>query len=192
MIYETILECIVITFAVMSILRLVAQGLFFTVKMDEPFLPNVIPGVASYRLSAKHGAKREYILGTILRVGGAVLMVAILFWQYYQNLVQLTHMYGLLFQTYEPVDYSVVWSILSYTGVLMILAGMVLRYFAAQHAAPFFNAPKWMSVVCAIEPAFYYVYMAASKKVLYVMLKNPKYMSSEEYQMFCVLSEADE
>jgi hypothetical protein len=192
MIYETVLEFIVITFVVMSILRLVAQGLFSAVKLDESFLPNVIPGLSSYRFFKKHGAKREYILGTILRVGGAILMIAVLFWQYYQNLVQLTHMYGLLFKTYEPVDYSVVWSILSYTGVIMILAGVVLRYFAAQHVAPFFNASKWMSVVCAIEPAFYYVCMAASKKVLYVMMKNPKYMSSEEYQMFCVLSESDE
>lgn len=189
MIYENVIDIFTILFIVVGILRLVSQGLFASVKLDYSFIKCAIPGYSSYHLSDSLNTKKFYLFGTALRIGGVMLMAAVLVWQYYMSMVQLTHMYGLLFQTYTPKDYSVLWSILSYTGVLLIVAGCVVRWVQAKRMMPYFSNPGWMNVLFAIEPTLYYVAMTFSKKVLYIMNKNPKYMSSEEYQIYCALLE---
>lgn len=189
MIYTTVLEAILVVFVCVSVVRLVMQGFFFAVKYNQPFYKGIIPFYSSYQLHKSCGAKKYHILGSALRIAGFALMIGVLLWQYYDSLMQITHMYGVLLHYYEPTDYTVAWNLLSYAGLLFMVAGLITRWFPTRQVSQFFSAKGFVNVLGSIEPALYYLWLTISPKAIYLLNKNPKHMSSEEYQMFCVLSD---
>jgi hypothetical protein len=191
MIYETVLSVILIVAIVVTIVRMVAQGLFWAVKMDRPFLKGAIPIVSSWKLHKEFGASRLHLIGSLLRVIGVALMLGVILAQYYESLVQLTHMYGLYFQTYTPVDHSVMWAMLSYTGVLMIITGYIIRMFSARDVSVVFNKFGFVNVLFALEPTIYYLWMVFDKNAVFLLNKPTKLMSHEEYQLYCAIRQSE-
>lgn len=189
MIYTNVLEAIIVTIVCVSIVRMITQGIFFFFKFNQPFYKGVIPVVSSYRLHKTFGASKLHLLGSILRFGGFALMLGVLLWQYYDSLVQMTHMYGVLLHNYTPTSYNTAWILLSYAGLFIMVAGWIMRWLPTRRISPFFGMSGFVNVLGTIEPTLYYLWMTFSPKAVFILNKPTKQMSSAEYQMYCVLTE---
>lgn len=189
MIYTDTFEAIVVIIVCVSIVRMLAQGVFFSFKFNQPFYKGIIPGISSYRLHKTFGASKFHLISSVLRVGGFAMMTAVLVWQYYDSLVQMTHMYGMLLHTYTHPSYDTAWVLLSYAGLFLMIAGWIMRWFPTRQVSQFFGMSGIVNIIGAIEPTLYYLWMTFSKKAVFILNKSTKQMSSEEYQMYCVITE---
>lgn len=189
MIYTDAFQAIVVIAVCLSIIRMLAQGVFFSYKFNQPFYKGIIPWISSYRLNRTFGVSKWYFISSALRVGGCALMICVLVWQYYDSLVQMTHLYGILLHKYTHTNYDTVWICLSYAGLFMTLAGWIIRWLPTKQISRFFGMHGFVNILGTIEPTFYYLWMTFSRKAIFVLNKPTKQMSSEEYQMYCVLTE---
>ncbi|MBQ8806585.1 MAG: hypothetical protein IJZ68_09105 [Bacteroidaceae bacterium] len=189
MIYEQAFNWLLVILIVGTIVRMCAQGFLYAVKLEQPFWKGCIPFVSAWKLHTKHAVHGLHLWGSVLRIVGFGMVVGVVFGQYYEAMVQMTHMYGLYFQTYEPVDHSTMWTLLSYTGVLMTIAGCVVRFFASQSLSIVFSKYGFLNGVGALVPTLYYLILAVSKTSVYLLKKPTKLMSHEEYQLYCALTE---
>lgn len=189
MIYTTVLAYIVAIVLCVGVLRMLAQGFFMKRKVGKGFFDGCIPGLSGWKFHKMFSKDREFLIGSAMRIVGFVLMIVTLLWQYYESMVQMTHMYGLIFQNYEPTNYHTLWNVMSFSGILLIVAGMVVRMITYKRISFFFGQTGLINFLGMIEPAFYYIMMGLNKKAIFLLNKPTKQMTREEYQMYCALTE---
>lgn len=189
MMYTKALEIMLVIITCVSIVRMITQGFFFYSKLNQPFYKGILPFISSYKMHQTFRATQHYLIASLLRICGCALMLFVLIWQYFDSLVQMTHMYGILLHNYTHPNYNAVWIALSYAGAAIMLAGYIMRWFPTKQVSQFFAMSGTVNVLGAIEPTLYYVWMAFSRKAGFILNKPTKQMSSEEYQMYCVLTE---
>lgn len=188
--YESILLSIVITIVLIGLIRLLTQAWFLKRHLKQPFIKGMIPFVSNILFYKKIRSSKLNCIGMILRIVGFILMIVTLLWQYYYTLIQLTHMYGLIFHTYVPKDFSLVWDIMSWGGIALILAGIACRLIVIKKTTQLFSMnKKLIQFFGMIEPTFCYAVLATSRNALYIMNKPTKQMSQEEYELYCLLFE---
>lgn len=189
MTHITLLQCIGVCVFAIGFVRMLTQSFFLSKHLNQSFKTGCIPFVTNIRLYKRFGLSKINIIGMVLRIAGFVLMLGILIAQYYFSLLQMTHMYGLLLRTYTPTDYTVLWNVLSWTGVALIIAGCTCRLLMIKKFSKYFSMTGFVNFLGMVEPGLYFAVMSISRKVNFIMNKSTRQMSQEEYMLYCSLSE---
>lgn len=189
-VYLTLLVYIFLLMLIVGCFRMIAQAFFLKKHMKKPIKEGCIPFWTNIKLHNLFGVGKLNYIGLALRVVGVALMIGTLIWQYYESMVQLTHMYGLLLQTYTPTDYSLLWQIMSWGGIILMVAGIGCRLVTIKRIFKYFGVnSKLMQFLGMVEPTLYYVFLSLSHKARFILDKPTKQMSREEYELYCALSE---
>lgn len=169
------------------LIRLMARALLFYRKLNMPFWKGATPFLG-YLLLGKQTLSRNHCLSNLLCMGvGLGFLGGVAIWQYYQNMLTLTHAYGIILGNYTVPDYSIPWTVLMTLGAVAILAGMVYRFLILKRImACFGTSSVLMLILGMIEPTLFYLALTMSTHN-YLLNKREKDMSREEFMMYCAL-----
>ena len=178
---------LLITFILLVVLRLTSRGLLFKKKLNQSFLQGALP-VQGFINLGQTTLSRNLCLSSILCMSVSVaLFSGVIIWQYYQNILTLTHAYGIILGNYTAPDYSIPWAILMTLGAVAFIAGLVYRFLILKKTLVCFSSNSVLLLILGIiEPTLFYLALTMSTHN-YLLNKREKDMSREEFMMYCAL-----
>ena len=178
---------ILITFILCVILRLVSRGCLFKRKLNQSFVQGVLP-VQGFINLGQTTLSRNLCLSSILCMSvSAALFGGVIIWQYYQNILTLTHAYGIILGNYTAPDYSIYWTVLMTLGAVAFVAGLVYRFLILKKILVCFSSNSvFLLILGIIEPTLFYLALTMSTHN-YLLNKREKDMTREEFMMYCAM-----
>lgn len=181
---------LLILFAVVAVFRTIARCLLFKRKLDINWKIGLIPVYSHIVMYNKIGEKKNALLASIARLLGLGALLFVIVHQYYVAQVALTHIYGLILGFYEMPNYDMLWNINAALGAIALLCGLIMRLQYTKKLSFFFRASSpllnFLGMFC---PSIYELRLALSKKYQYLMYRDTKDMSRDEYQIYLSLIE---
>ncbi len=180
----------IIIFVIIALFRATSRALLFKNKLQMDWGLGLIPVYSHILMYEKIGERKNATIASLARLLGIGALLFVILHQQYVAEVALTHIYGLILGFYEMPDYDILWNVNSALGALALLCGLIMRLQYTKKMSMLFRASSiGMNFLGMLCPGIYEFILMKSKKYKYLMYRDTKDMSREEYQIYCSLIE---
>ena len=175
---------------IVTVFRMTVRALFFKRQIGIPAMKGLIPVYSNQLLYKTINERKTNLVGIILRCTGFFILMLVIILQAHATQVALTHIYGLILGFYEVPDYSTLWNVMTVIGGILLVIGILIRlvmtkrmtkYFGIRHLGIYFMG--------MLFPGCFELYLAFSRKHKFLLNKNPKEMTRDEYLLYTMIKE---
>lgn len=157
--------------------------------LKQPAYLAFIPIYSDYKISIFTNCKKSGLVGMLCRIIGIIGIIGVLLWQMYSMLVLMTHIFGIMANTYtQPSQLPQQIALYAFIGIWII--GIAARLLTAKRLNKYFGRNRTiLDFIGMISPTVQFTVLALSRKTVFIMDKDIEDMSNEEFRIYCALTD---